>query len=186
MLNEALFIKRLRAGDNIAFQELINAFGPRLLNTAKLLNSNNYEAEELVSDTFADAVLGINKFKQESSLISWLYRILFNRFYKQRRQRKREAVFKASFRHEIKTVDFSDPDKKTLLLFQQYLPGLLSRLSHEHKEVVLFKYFGEMKLKEIARVLRIPESTVKTRLHYAIINSRRFLKDMNLLSGAGS
>lgn len=181
MLNEALLIKKLQAKENIAFQELSNVFGPRLFRTAKLLTTNEQEAEELVSDALADAFFDIKKFKQKSSLFSWLYRILLNNFYDRLRRRKREVAFKASFQHAARSID--TPDKETLFVFQQYLPDLLSSLSHDQREVVLLKYLEGMKVKEIARSLKIPESTVNIRLYRARINLRKILKKSKFLPG---
>lgn len=174
MLNEALFIKRLQAKEESAFRELSNEFGPRLLRATKLLTANEQEAEELVSDTLADAFLSINKFKQESQLFNWLYGILLNKFYYRCRRRKREVILESSF-------DLASQEKP--LLPQQYylLPDLLSKLSPDHQAIILLRYLEGMKLKEIAKVLKISENTVKTRHHRAISNLRDFLKIRNLL-----
>jgi RNA polymerase sigma-70 factor, ECF subfamily len=182
MLNEVLFIKRLQAGDNIAFQELINEFGPRLFRAARLLNADEQAAEELVSDTLADAFVDINQFKYQASLFSWLYRILLNNFYDQLRHRKREASFKDSF---LKSMTQSggvvDHELKVLSDFQQHLPVLLSKLSGEHREIILLKFLEGMKIKEIAEALKIPENTVKARIRRALIKSRKIMKRGNLL-----
>lgn len=181
MLNESLFIKKLQAGDNRAFQELIKEFEPRLSRVAKLLTANEQETEELVSDTFVGAFFSIKRFKQESSLFSWLYSILLNKFYYRLGRRKREVAFKFSFKQIAKTIKFSDRDEEKRVLFRQYLPDLLNRLSRDHKEVVLLKFLEQMKIKEITKILKIPESTVKMRLQRAIINFRKILKESDFL-----
>ncbi len=186
MLNESLLIKKLQAKDENAFREMINEFGPRLLKTAKLLTASNHESEELVFDTFTNAFLGINKFKQKSSLFNWLYRILLNRFYYQLRPRQREVRLDASFQPIVQAMTTPDPDQKTLTVFRQHLPVLLRKLSQEHQEIILLKYLEEMKVKEIATSLKITESAVKMRLQRALINFREILKESDLLPGGVS
>lgn len=186
MLNEASLIKKLQAKDNLAFQELINEFGPRLFRAAKLLTANEPEAGELVSDTFTNAFLGINKFRQKSSLFNWLYRILLNRFYYQLRPRRREVRLDGSFQQIIQAMATPDPDRETLTVFRQHLPVLLRKLSQEHQEIILLKYLEAMKIKNIATGLRITESAVKMRLQRALFNFRKILKESDLLPGGVS
>ncbi len=176
MLNELELAKRLQAKDNIAFQELINEFGSRLLRTAKALTTNEPEAEELVCNTFTNAFLGINKFKQEAGLFTWLYRILLNEIYHQLRWRKKDRGKDPSFQPMAKLMVTPEPKQGTISLFRQYLPGLLNRLSPDQREVILLKYLEGMKIKEVATVLKIPENTVKTRLHRGLINLREILE----------
>ncbi len=174
MLNEVLLIKRLRVKDNAAFQELIDEFGPRLFKAAKSLTTNEQEAEELITDTFANAFIGIKKFKQESSLYSWLYRILFNRFYYLSRQRKKEITLGISFQDIAQAI--AGPNRETTNLFRQYLPGLISRLSRDQQEAVLLRYLESMEIKDIAKFLRITEGAVNIRLHRARNNLRKIIK----------
>ncbi len=181
MLNESLLIKRLKAGDNIAFQELINEFEPRLSRAAKVLGSNKQETEELVSDTFAAVFFGIKRFKQKSSLFSWLYGILLNKFYYRLGRRKREIALEVSLSYFIKAMTTPDREKESLVLFQQYLPGLLSKIPQDQQEVILLKYLEGMQVKEIAKSLNIPESTINDRLYRARNNLRKILKNKKFL-----
>lgn len=184
MINEARLVKRLQAKDNIAFQELMNEFGPRLLVAAKLLTGNILAAEELVTDTLTDVFFAIKRFRGKSGLFTWLYGILLNKFYSQLKRRKREVAIDDFLLQEIKTKDISGTDKNLSSLVQQYLPGLLGKISPDHREVILLKYFEDMKINEIARVIKVPAGTVKTRLHHAIFNLRKVIKGMNLLSSS--
>jgi len=167
MLNETLLIKRLRAKDENALHELINEFELRLLRIARLLTADQQEAEELVYDTFTSVFFSINKFKRESSLFRWLYRILLNKFHDQLRRRKREVALKTSFQQTTRAID--TPEKQ--IISKQDFLCLFSRLSADQREVILLKYLEGIKVKE----------TVKTRLHHAIANLRKIIKEMNLL-----
>lgn len=176
MLNESLLIKRLKAKDNLALQELINEFEPRLFKAALLLTKNDQEAEELVCDTFTDVYFSIKRFKQESGFFSWLYSILLHKFYYRLKRRKREVVLKDGL---VQVNDCSD--NQNLVHFQQSLPDLLGRLSSDHQKVILLRYLEGMKLKDIAQVLKIPENRVKVRLHRALNNLRKISETSNLL-----
>lgn len=169
-------VKRLQAGDDSAFQELINEFGPRLLHTARALTAHEPEAEELVCNTFTNAFLGMGRFKQDADLFTWLYRILLNEFYHQLRRRKRELGLDASLPQVAKLMVTPELEPETISLFRQHLPGLLAMIPSDQRDVILLKYLEGMRIKEIAAFLDIPENTVKTRLHRGIINLREILE----------
>lgn len=181
MLNEALLIKRLQAEDASAVQELINEFEPRLLRAAKLLTTSEQEAEELVGETFADAFFSIKRFRQESTFFSWLYSILLNKLHYRLERRKREIVLEFPFQQMARTTKSSSRDEDRLTLFRQYLPVLLNKLSPDHREVIILKFLEQMKIREIAQVLKIQESTVKMRLQRAIIIFKKILKESDFL-----
>jgi RNA polymerase sigma-70 factor, ECF subfamily len=170
MPDEALFIKRLQAGDNIAFQELISEFAPRLLRAARLLITNTAEADELVCDTLAESFCCIRNFKQQSTLFTWLYGILLNKFYYRLRHIKRDSSLK-NYLPSAEVVSHARG-----FFDRQELSDLLSHLSPEQREIILLKYLEGMKFKEISRALDIPENTVKTRLHRGMEKLRKIIK----------
>jgi RNA polymerase sigma-70 factor (ECF subfamily) len=182
MTDENLLIQRLQADDESAFKELLDSFGPRILRAAKILTGNNSASEELTSDTLSDAYFAIKRFRGESGLFTWLYRILLNKYYSWLRQQKKAVSLDISL--TFIEAPREDSNKETLDVFQNNLSGILDKISPEHKEVILLKYMEEMKIEDISEILKIPEGTVKTRLHHAINNMRKIMKEMNLLPGS--
>jgi RNA polymerase sigma-70 factor (ECF subfamily) len=72
-------VERLRAGDESAFAELIDAYGAMMLRVAQMYVRDRASAEEVVQETWLAVLNGIDRFEERSSLKTWLFRILTNR-----------------------------------------------------------------------------------------------------------
>ena len=68
----------LRAGDEQAFMELVQRYGPSMLRVAMLFVQTRAVAEEVVQDTWVGVLGGIGRFEGRSSFKTWLFRILTN------------------------------------------------------------------------------------------------------------
>lgn len=77
--DDAHLVERLRAGDEEAFAILVRRYQPRLVRLARSLVRNPAVAEEAVQDTWLGVVRGIDKFAEQATFRTWLFRILVNR-----------------------------------------------------------------------------------------------------------
>ncbi|MFN8162063.1 MAG: sigma-70 family RNA polymerase sigma factor [Solirubrobacterales bacterium] len=75
---DARVVERLRDGDESAFAELIDAYGPAMLRVARLHVRDRAVAEEVVQETWLAVLRGIDRFEGRSSLKTWIFRILSN------------------------------------------------------------------------------------------------------------
>src|SRR5256885_9076540 len=83
------FVVALRGNDPEGARELISAFAQRLLRSAYLLCGNPADAEDLVQDTFLQAMRSADRFRGDSSPYTWLHGILLNISRHYFRDRKR-------------------------------------------------------------------------------------------------
>ena len=163
---------------------LVNAFGDRLFRSACLLCGNETEAQDLVQETFLQAMRSIHRFQGRSTLHTWLYAILLNLTRRSRRNRQRLVYDDELVEQEISPAD-EGPCPVDAGIANSALKEALRRLSDVHREVVVLRYYEEMKIHEIAAGLGVSQGTVKSRLHYAMEEMQRLLPgDMNLF-GAG-
>jgi len=86
-------VNRFNAGDESAFVEIMHRYHGRLFSLSHNLLRNAADAEEIVQDAFIRAHRGLSKFRGDSSLATWLYRIALNLsrnrywyFFRRRRQ----------------------------------------------------------------------------------------------------
>ena len=77
--HEMDLVRRLREGDEGAFVELIDTYGPTMLRVAQMYVRDRATAEEVVQETWLAVLNGIDRFEGRSSLKTWLFRILTNR-----------------------------------------------------------------------------------------------------------
>ena len=78
-VEEAELVRRLQAGDERAFEEVVTRYHQRLLRAARSYVSSDAIAEEVVQDTWVAVIRGIERFEGRSSLATWLFHILMNR-----------------------------------------------------------------------------------------------------------
>jgi RNA polymerase sigma-70 factor (ECF subfamily) len=78
-VDDATLVERLRAGDETAFEELVNGYQTRMLRLAEATVGSRAVAEEVTQDTWLGVVRGVDRFEGRSSLKTWLFHILLNR-----------------------------------------------------------------------------------------------------------
>ena len=111
-------VASLRAGDQQAFAAMIDGWSGSMLRMARLHVPTDSVAEEVVQDTWLAVLTGLDRFRGESSLRTWVYRILLNQA-KTRGVRERRTVPFASLASDdadgSPTVDperFQGPDER--------------------------------------------------------------------------
>jgi RNA polymerase sigma-70 factor, ECF subfamily len=160
--DDAELLQRTRRGDQGAFRELFERHGRYLLGIAVALSRNPADAEDLVQETFIGA-LG-STFRGESSVRTWLVRILVNRAAMLRRSRWR-MVLSWSSRAAVEEPPVASPVPASDARLD--LAGMLQALTPEHREVIVLRELEGMTYEEIASALGIPRGTVESRLHRA-------------------
>jgi RNA polymerase sigma-70 factor (ECF subfamily) len=75
---EAQLVDALRAGDEVAFAQLVREYQPSLVRVARIYVSTQAAAEEVAAETWLAVLKGIGRFEGRSSLRTWIFRILTN------------------------------------------------------------------------------------------------------------
>ena len=75
---ERRLVDALRAGDESAFTQLVQEYGPSMLRVARMFVSSRAVAEEVVQEAWVGVLTGIDRFEGRSSLKTWIFRILTN------------------------------------------------------------------------------------------------------------
>ena len=174
-LDDDILIKAYLKGDSDAFEVL---FKKHSSNVAKLVYSI-VKDETLVEDVVQDVFLLIHrylpKFRAESSFKTWVYRITVNEAVRQANRAKRWMTLADQ---EIEDVApptalmmfSSGPSPERVLLegeqHRQVQEGLAALKPH-HRAILSLYYLEELPIQDIAKILEIPEGSVKSRLFYA-------------------
>ena len=185
-MDEDQLVQGLRSQDPGAMQELVVAYGDRLFRSACLLCGNEAEAQDLVQETFLQAVRSAHRFGGRSSVYTWLHGILLNLTRHYHRDRKR-LVYDEELAHAEPAPPDETPNGLDVEMTTGALAKALRRLSGPHREVIVLRFYEDMKIHEIAARLGISKGTVKSRLHYAIAEmQRRLPTSLNLFSARGT
>ena len=163
MIEHAELIWKAKNGDRAALESLFRLHYPRLSGMAYKLAWNKAQAEDLVQETLVSAIQSFPEYRMECQFIWWLKRILHRRYADSLRKRAFEPL----------AEDEEDPVNK---LEAQAEAGKIRReikaLPEPLRKTAELRFLMECEISEIAKLLKIPEGTVKSRLH----NARETLK----------
>jgi RNA polymerase sigma-70 factor (ECF subfamily) len=90
-VTDAELLQRLRAGDEAAFMDLVDRYGPLMLRVALMHVSSRAVAEEVVQESWLGVLKGLDRFEGRSSLKTWIMRIVANQA-RTRGERERRSV----------------------------------------------------------------------------------------------
>ena len=163
-------IKLALRGDDNAFYELINERKSQLYKTAYAYVKNKEEAIDIVSETVCKAFISIKKLREPSLFNTWLTRILINTSLDCLKKNSKVVPLDENLRTDAFIIPKDDDQIIDLKI-------AVDRLNGKLKTIVILKYFEDMTLVEIAKILQCPLGTVKTMLHKALGELRLDLKE---------
>ena len=160
-------LEQLKIDRAAGARRLVAEYGARLFQMAVRLCGSPVDAEDYALRTLERAVLKIDTFRASSSFYHWLYSILVNLIRSDVRRKGANAL---DFVDEVpETVD-PRPDPSDAFAIQEEAAAVrasLDSLPPALREVVVFRYWEDLTVPEIAQILVIPEGTVKSRLFQA-------------------
>ncbi len=178
-------VARTQDGDAEAFDALVTRYSPRLYGLVYHMTSHHEDTNDLLQDVFAKAYRSIRGFRGKSSFYTWVHSIAVNmtiNFLKKRGRRFTLSLDDVDSGIErdpdfLEATATSDPVRETNLgELQKKLNEAMQKLSNNHRAVVTMFDIQGMPHAEIARVLKISEGTVRSRLFYAHRQLQSFLK----------
>jgi len=183
-MDQEQLLAALKRRDHAAVQELVEAFGPRLFRSACLLCGSEADAQDLVQETFVQALQSARRFQGRSSIYTWLHAILLNLTRHYHRDRKR-LVFDDQLARQDTPASDDGPNGLDSDAATGALIAALGCLTAPHREVLILRFYENMKLGEIAAHLGLATGTVKSRLHYGLAEMQRLLPNELNLFGVG-
>ncbi len=154
--------------DGEVLQRLIEVDKQRLYRIAYIYVKNEDDALEIVQEAVYKAFLNIKKLKQPEFFNTWITRIIVNASLDYIKKRNRLVYIVDE--KELEKNATEDMEYIDLYKAVDSLEGL-------YKTVIILKYFEDLKIKDIAKVLDITESNVKNYIHKALKQLRVDLKE---------
>ena len=136
---------------------------PALFRLAMWLVRDRTEAEDLVQETFTQALQSFHRFQRDTNCRAWLVRVMYHTNSNRRRANARFRLVSDTDERIAETVAF-DPPTPQGLTDDDVLRALRS-LPTQFQEVVLLSDIEDMTYKEVAETLDVPIGTVMSRLH---------------------
>src|SRR2546426_218013 len=184
--DERTLVKRAKAGDMAAYDELVRRYQERIYATVYHMTSNHEDANDLAQEAFIKAYQALKSFKGDSSFFTWVYRIAVNKtinFLKQRRNRTHLSLNDLDFNAEhdpdlVALISDRTPRRDIALSeLQQKLNKAMLKLSEPHRLVVTLHDVQGLSHEEIGNIMDCNIGTVRSRLFYARQQMQAYLSD---------
>jgi RNA polymerase sigma-70 factor, ECF subfamily len=176
-------VEAVLGGDPSAFDVLVERWDRKLRRAIYRVVGSEEEARDLSQEAFLKAFRGLGGFKREARFSSWLYQIALN-LSRDRLRRSRGRVH-VSFDEWVgeQARPATAPDALELVEahdLSRAVAAAVAALPQEQREVIVLKEYEGMTFLEIAQILEVPLSTVKTRLYRGLVQLRQRLESQGI------
>ena len=169
--SDARLVERARKGDGRAFDEIVTQHKRAVYSTARRLLGSLEDADEAAQMAFVRAWRALGGFRGESSLRTWLVRIVLN--VSKTLRSKAPPLDGLEGQEQLVDTGAGADDLLRQRESRARVRHAVDRLPPRQREVVMLKVFSEMTHREVAGILGLSEGAVKAHLHQAVANLRR-------------
>jgi RNA polymerase sigma factor (sigma-70 family) len=173
---DIIIIGQVLRGDVAAFSLIVAQYKKMVFTLALNILKNREDAEEATQDTFFKAYQSLAGFKGESSVSTWLYRIVYHTSISMLRKRKETTVDLEGLDRMPANIS-TQPQNGQRLEIQdrkRMIKEALMQLDDDDAFLVLLYYYKEQTVEEIAAITSLSVSNVKVKLH----RSRKKLQEI--------
>ena len=186
--DDIALVRKCQKGDALAFEQLVIKYRSKVFSMIFGMVQNEQDAWDLAQEGFIKAWRSIHRFKGQASFYTWLYRIVTNVAIDSLRRKgfKKTGEFDdciaaSEVEPGSRTVPTPDPlphhglEREEI---RQRIEEAISKLSPEHRAVIVMKEIEELQYNDIAEALGCSIGTVMSRLFYARKKLQTLLKDV--------
>lgn len=183
-IEDKAIIQAIAQGDQSHLKVLYERHIERVYSTAMHYLQSEAEAEEIAQDVFIEIVRSAMKFRGDSKVSTWMYRITSNKCLDVLRKRKGSRTLKVSYsifqnEPELEAPDMEHPamlmeqSEQTAQIFQA-----LKQLNERQHEAFVLRFFEDLSQKEISAIMEVTEKSVEGLLQRAKAELRELLKNL--------
>jgi RNA polymerase sigma-70 factor (ECF subfamily) len=178
--DEKALVEQCRSGNDDAWREMVERFGPRLYSVAYHFTLKREDAEELTQEIFLKVFENLHRYDGSFPLVAWIVSVARNLCIDRYRRRKRERSFRFVHDEAVAPLLRSEDDpsadalrkERTKLLF-----WAISEIPEDLAEILVLRDLDGMAYDEIGKALRLPDGTVKSRLFRARAEVSRKIRE---------
>jgi len=186
--NGAEFVRRCRAGDGAAWEEIVSTFSRRIFNLAFRFTSSVEAAEDLTQEVFVRVYKSLAQYDaKQGDLTNWLMRLSRNLIiddyrHRQRNPQNSHADDVEDHTFHLRAVGGSAQKEMERRELCAQVQEAIDKLPEDLRTCVILRDIEEMTYQEIVDVLKIPEGTVKSRINRGRIELAKILRRMRVVN----
>jgi len=183
----AELVRRCRAGDGAAWEEIVQTYTRRIYNLAYRFTSRADAAEDLTQEVFIRVYRSLNQYDpKQGDLQNWLMRLARNLVIDDYRKRQRAPQDAAADDLEDHKYHLRAAGSSVQREMERYELGAqvqagIDKLSADLRTCVILRDIEELSYHEIVDLLKIPEGTVKSRINRGRIELAKILRRMRVV-----
>lgn len=164
-------VKQLEISDEMSKEEtlewLMNEYGQNVTRLAFTYVKQKELSEDIAQEVFIKCFLNLDKFRNESSYKTWLYRITVNLCKDKLRSWSFKNILLNEFFSKTKITKKSPEIELLVVEEQRIISEEILLLPIKYREIIILYYYEEMSYNQISDLLNLSLQTVKSRLHRA-------------------
>jgi len=178
---EQELIRRAKGGDVMAYDALVRAYETLAFRAAYLVTRDESDAADAAQDAFVRAFRALGSFRLGEPFRPWLMQIVtnqaLNRIVSMKRRAKMTERYAQTVGEQVTTNPPSSPQTEAEAREQnELLMRAVGRLKADEQALITLRYFLELPELEVAQTLKIPQGTVKSRLHRTLSKLREIIQ----------
>ena len=172
-------IQQFREGSkrNYAFDLIVRKYQERLYWHIRKLVISHDDADDVLQNTFIKAFQALERFREDASLFTWLYRIATNESLSFLKKKKNRYFLPIGENLNLLEETLESDAHCSGDEIQIKLQKAIVRLPEKQKLVFNMKYFDELKYEEISEILKTSVGALKASYHHAIKKLEQYLTE---------
>ncbi len=169
-------LDKYRGDKNLGFQLIVKKFQERIYWQIRKIAKNHQDSEDIMQNVFLKVWKSLDKFRADSNLYTWIYRITFNEthtFLSKENKRRTIDLDPPLFENSIAIEGTTYSGRE----IEQILQKAISELPEKQRMVFELKYFQDLKFKNISELTGTSVGGLKASYHLAVKKIEAFLKE---------
>ena len=182
-LRERRLIRRLKRGDDRAFEEIVRTYQDRVFSLSLRMLGNRQEAEDVAQEVFIAVYRAIRNYRGEGRLYTWIYRIASNTCKNRIKYLKGRNFHRSDDLEDHPRAHLSDGRSGPTMHLQSQVPGPedvivgnrlqraiqreIAALEPEHRLLIVLRDIEGLSYQEMLEITGLQQGTLKSRLHRA-------------------
>ncbi|CAM5779085.1 RNA polymerase sigma factor SigW [Brevibacillus borstelensis] len=170
---EKRLTQRAKRGDREAFAELIEIYKDKIFQLAYRMVGNRQDAEDIAQETFLRVYANLHTYDESYKFSTWIYRIATNLCIDRGRKKRPdfsldEEVEPGQGMDWYSRLSSNEKNPADLLVtqeLQETVQDALSHLAPKYRSIMILRYIEDLSLQEISDIVKLPVTTIKTRIH---------------------